>query len=99
MKDITQTSELPSMKGTMLRDHLATDRSILANERTFLAYLRTSLTFTITGISFIKFFESYFTSLLGWIFIPLGLLTTFLGIKSYQRMDRLIREENEKNNK
>jgi len=32
---------------TVLRDHLAADRTILANERTLLAYIRTALTFFI----------------------------------------------------
>ena len=34
----------------ILRDFLATDRTILANERTLLAYLRTFISFFAAGI-------------------------------------------------
>lgn len=53
----------------ILRDHLAVDRTILASERTFLAYSRTALTMCITGLSLIKFFNSIYAQLFGWVFI------------------------------
>jgi len=56
----------------ILRDYLATDRTILANERTFLAYIRTALSIFAVGISFLKFFDSLLIKIIGWIFIPAG---------------------------
>jgi putative membrane protein len=38
-------SDSRTSESTVLRDHLAGDRTVLANERTFLAYVRTALTF------------------------------------------------------
>ncbi|MEA2063421.1 MAG: DUF202 domain-containing protein, partial [Gemmatimonadota bacterium] len=65
----------------ILRDHLAADRTLLANERTLLAYIRTALTLFIAGASFIKFFGSLILIVVGWVFIPLGVLAAFLGFK------------------
>ena len=42
----------------ILRDFLATDRTILANERTLLAYLRTFISFFAAGIGFVKFVDN-----------------------------------------
>ena len=70
----------------ILRDFLATDRTILANERTFLAYMRTMLALVVAGISLIKLFEDPIIHVVGWIFIPLGLFTLVLGIIRYRAM-------------
>lgn len=75
-----------------LNDQLAAARSILSNERTFLSYQRTALTFSVAGISFIKFFNGddivYY---LGWVFIPVALVSMILGTYRYIRMRDLIR--------
>ena len=70
----------------ILRDFLATDRTILANERTFLAYMRTMLALIVAGISFVKVFEDPIVHVVGWIFIPLGILTLVMGIIRYRTM-------------
>ena len=74
----------------ILRDHLAADRTVLANERTFLAYARTALTLVVGGITLIRFFDHELTSILGWVLVPLGLLTMVVGIRGYYRMRRRI---------
>jgi len=89
-------SENPYSKLTreesILRDLLAADRTILANERTFLAYIRTALTLFVAGVSFIKFFDSIVIELVGWIFVPSGVLTFMLGLRRYKSMNSLIYE-------
>jgi len=74
----------------ILRDHLAIDRTVLANERTFLAYIRTALTLFVVGASLIKFFDSPTATVLGWIFIPIGLVVLAFGISRYRHMKALI---------
>lgn len=68
------------------RDSLALDRTVLANERTFLAYTRTALTFLVVGLTFIKYLDDNLTTVVGWIFMPLGVLTLVSGVISYVRM-------------
>ncbi len=78
----------------ILRDHLAADRTILANERTFLAYIRTALTLFVAGLSFVhlkEIFSSYIVEVIGIIFILLGIVTFFVGLFRYKRMQALIR--------
>ena len=75
-----------------LADELAIQRTQLANERTWLAYLRTALTLFVAGVSFIQFFSTVSIRVIGWMFIPLGVMTTLLGYQRYRRSTRLIRE-------
>ena len=72
----------------ILRDHLAADRTQLANERTLLAYYRTALTLFIAGATFVKFFGSLLMVVIGWIFIPLGILVFIVGVIRYRRTKR-----------
>lgn len=72
----------------ILRDHLALDRTILANERTLLAYVRTAFTVFVVGLTFIKFFDDLFFIMVGFLFIPLGLLVFVIGIRKYRQMER-----------
>ena len=78
----------------ILRDHLAADRTILANERTFLAYIRTALTLFVAGLSFVhlKVFDSHVVEGIGAVFILLGIITFFVGLVRYKRMQELIRK-------
>jgi putative membrane protein len=73
-------------KDLILRDYLAADRTLLANENTLLAYSRTALTFFVAGVSFIRFFDSPLLSILGWAFVPLGVVILLIGAVRYQRM-------------
>ncbi|MFH0796608.1 MAG: DUF202 domain-containing protein [Candidatus Omnitrophota bacterium] len=72
-------------KELILRDYLATDRTILANERTFLAYIRTALSIFGVGVSFLQFFDSFVIKLIGWIFIPAGVSIFIIGVIKYQK--------------
>jgi len=74
----------------ILRDHLAIDRTVLANERTFLAYIRTALTLFVVGASLIKFFDSLPATVVGWVFIPIGLAVFAFGISRYRHVSALI---------
>lgn len=76
----------------MLSDDLAIQRTQLANERTWLAYLRTGLTFFVAGVSFVQFFSAGVIRLIGWVFVPVGLGTIWVGYQRYCRSSRLIRE-------
>lgn len=60
-------------------DHLAIGRNKLANERTLLAYIRTFLSFTVAGVSLIQFFNFKLFIILGYIFIPCGLIILVTG--------------------
>jgi putative membrane protein len=71
-------------------DILASFRTTLANERTVLSYLRTSLTFFVAGVTFVHFFDIMIIEIIGWAFIPLGLITVVLGIYRYNREKRSI---------
>jgi|SRR6185437_6903337 len=77
-------------KELILRDHLAVDRTSLANERTFLAYTRTAFTMVITGLSLIKFFDSLFAQIIGWIFIAFGIVVFILGGIRYMKFRKNI---------
>lgn len=74
-----------------LNDQLAAARSILANERTYLSYQRTAITLFVAGLSFVKFFDTTWIIFIGWIFMPVALVTIFLGTLRYIRMRDLIR--------
>ena len=70
---------------TILRDHLAADRTILANERTFLAYIRTALTFFVAGVSFVKFFDELALEVVGYLFIPVAIAFVIVGALSFRK--------------
>ena len=60
----------------VLRDYLATERTVLSNERTFLAYLRTALAFAAGGVSLITFLASLASDIAGSLLI-VGAVATF----------------------
>ncbi len=74
------------------RDTLAAERTRLANDRTFLAYQRTALTLFVAGLTFIRFFNNFIIGLIGWLFLPAGLITVALGIYRYRQTRNNIRE-------
>lgn len=82
-----------SKEDMILRDFLATDRTILANERTFLAYLRTFISFFAAGIGFIKFVNEKIIVFLGYILVILSVGVLYLGcvryLKSKKRYDNI----------
>lgn len=79
----------------ILRDYLAADRTVLANERTFLAYIRTALTLFAAGVTLTFFFESVVIVMIGWILMPLGVMTLVIGLVRYRKIQRRIRSEME----
>ncbi len=70
----------------ILRDHLAADRTTLSNQNTFLAYVRTALTLFVAGVTFVRFFETTLVEIIGWIFMPIGIMTFFIGLYRYNRL-------------
>ena len=76
----------------VVRDVMAIERTVMANERTFLAFWRTALTLFIAGLTFIQFFEERITHVIGWIFIPTGILVFLWGMHLRRRMCQVIKE-------
>lgn len=73
-----------------LKDYLAAHRTLLANDRTQLSYVRTSLTLFIAGVTFIRFFGSTIFTVIGWVFIPAGIIVFVIGIYKYHHVRYLI---------
>jgi len=76
----------------ILRDHLAIDRTALANERTILAYIRTALALFVSGATFVRFFDVLLLEITGWIFIPLGIIVSIIGIIRYRQMAKPVKK-------
>jgi putative membrane protein len=74
----------------IVRDVMAIERTILANERTFLAFWRTALTMFIAGLTFLQFFAGTVMQIIGWIFIPTGVVVFVQGLRIYRRMNTVI---------
>lgn len=72
----------------ILRDFLATDRTILANERTLLAYLRTFISFFAAGIGFIKFVDNALVVFLGYVLAVFSIIVLIFGFKRYIKTKR-----------
>jgi putative membrane protein len=74
-----------------LRDRLAADRTNLSSQNTFLAYIRTALTLFVAGVTFIRFFDQRVVEIIGWAFIPTGVVTFFVGFFRYNRFRILLK--------
>jgi len=74
------------------QEKLAEVRTKQANERTLLAYIRTALTLVVAGITFIRFFDNQIIEIIGWVFIPIGLVNLILGIIRYRATKEHIKE-------
>lgn len=90
--DRTGLWEKPRLPEYLVRDVMAIERTIMANERTFLSFWRTALTMFIAGLTFIEFFRGTVFQVIGWIFIPTGILVFCWGCRVRARMNRVIRE-------
>ncbi|MBN1774231.1 MAG: DUF202 domain-containing protein [Deltaproteobacteria bacterium] len=73
-------------------DLLAAERTVLANERTLLAFARTALTLFVAGLTFIHFFPGGGLHIVGWAFVPAGVLLMLLGLWVYRRTWRRTRQ-------
>ena len=82
-----------------VRDHLAGYRTDLASKRTFLSYLRTALAFFVGGLALIKFWGHPILTLVGWIFLFVGIIIFFQGVYNYTKVNRAILAEKEKADK
>lgn len=71
---------------------LAAERTRLANHRTFLAYQRTALTLFVAGVTFIRFFDNLIVEIIGWIFVPAGILSVTIGVIRYRRIRNRIQQ-------
>ncbi len=74
------------IKDLILRDFLATDRTVLANERTFLAYIRTVLSLIVAGASFVTFADITFIVITGYLFFPVALYILAAGVIRFFRI-------------
>lgn len=74
----------------ILRDELAIDRTLLANERTLLAYLRSGVTLLIAGASILHFSQENWFLVVGLACIPIGVITSLIGVSRYRAMNRAI---------
>jgi putative membrane protein len=79
-------------KGMILRDYLAIDRTLLANETSFMSYVRTALTLIAAGATLIKFFDSEFMQVLGWMFVVVGGWLSIHGYNRYRHVDHMMHE-------
>ena len=79
-----------------IRDHLAGHRTELANRRTFLAYIRTCLSILAAGLVFIKFWEHPSVVALGFLLLPISGLILIQGIRTYAKVQKVIRSEEAK---
>jgi putative membrane protein len=82
--------EKSQIKEPIVRDVMAIERTIMANERTFLAFWRTALTMFIAGLTFLQFFAGTVMQVIGWIFIPTGVVVFLQGLRIYRRMNSVI---------
>jgi putative membrane protein len=94
MRSLKSMTSNPKLKAEdwSTTDILASFRTILANERTVLSYVRTALTLFVVGVTFVHFFENNIIVIVGWIFIPLGIITVVIGIFRYNREKSLIHQ-------
>lgn len=77
-------NEVKLVRGkNLVTESLAAERTVLANERTFLSFLRTALTLFAAGVTFIRFFGNRPLEIIGWLFIPISIITIILGILRY----------------
>ena len=87
-------SQLPYSKfdehKLILRDELAIDRTVLANERTMLSYLRSGVALGIAGVSIMHFANDGWFWGLGIACIPVGVVTSIIGVIRYRRMEKAI---------
>lgn len=74
------------------RTDLAKDRTLLANQRTFLSYMRTALAVAALAVLIFKFAPIAIGVPFGTITLVFALILILYGIKSYQLMDRKIKE-------
>jgi putative membrane protein len=89
MADPTNWEKSP-IQEPIVRDVMAIERTIMANERTFLAFWRTALTMFIAGLTFLQFFAGTVMQVIGWIFIPTGVVVFLQGLRIYRRMNSVI---------
>ncbi|MBN2346450.1 MAG: DUF202 domain-containing protein [Candidatus Aminicenantes bacterium] len=71
-------------------DELSVIRSHLANERTFLAYVRTSLAFLAAGAGMIHFFDSRLVQKAGWLILAAGSVIAITGFVRFVTVRRRI---------
>ncbi len=83
-------------KSFILRDRLASERTVLANERTVLAYIRTAFAVIIGGVFFIKLLTSLIFQILGWLLIIFGFVIFLWSFTHYRQIGKYIKKIEEK---
>ncbi len=85
--------ELRKIKGKISsHDMLDAVRTRLANERTVLSYTRTSLALIVAGVTFIRFFDNRIIEIVGWAFLPFGLINLIYGIYRFRSTRKHVNE-------
>lgn len=85
-------ADRPYSGETWVRDNLAVIRTTLANQRTLLAYARTALALVAAGALFVKFTESWWLHICGWVLIPLGVALLALGAWRFRKTQETIEQ-------
>ena len=70
-------------------DTLALVRTRMANDRTGLAYIRTTLSLLASGGGLIKFFDTPWAVIPGWILVLAGVIVGIAGFRAYRRAHRI----------
>nr|WP_040506459.1 DUF202 domain-containing protein [Gillisia limnaea] len=89
---------------SLIREHLALERTRLANERTLLSYTQASLYFLLGGLALLQLKEYADLRYIGYLALIFSGLFLTIGIWRYlslnRKMKKLLRpENNEENNK
>ncbi len=88
---------------SLIREHLALERTRLANERTFLSYTQASLYFLLGGLALLQLKEYADLRYIGYLALIFSGLFLTIGIWRYislnKKMKKLLRPDKSKDNK
>ncbi len=88
---------------SLIREHLALERTRLANERTFLSYTQASLYFLLGGLALLQLKEYADLRYIGYLALIFSGLFLTIGIWRYislnKKMKKLLRPDKNKDNK
>ncbi|MCR9213497.1 MAG: DUF202 domain-containing protein [Proteobacteria bacterium] len=72
---------------------LAVHRTELANRRTLMAYVKTAIALCAASVALIKLLDDQWLGHVGWVLLPIALITLLIGIADYHRVKKSINEE------
>ena len=74
----------------IVRDVMAIERTVMANERTLLAFWRTNVHHVHCQSHLSSVFGGTVMQIIGWVFIPTGVVVFAQGVRIYRRMNQVI---------